>query len=250
MSYSPAPGTVAFRVLAYLQTLPAGAEVMTSKIADALGLPPNNIAPCLEFALKAGAIYRRQRDDHPRSPFWWSLVDHRKDSTALDAGRHEGGEAAQAPQDDSPGPVAASTPTKGRPPARKELTGGVGASLNGWPGNQGTRGSGGGAAETTADPEEYRGNSGAHDSRERPAEITPESPGGGPTGAGQPAAAGPAGEHGFVQRESGAGKLRIALWDDGVLQIYRAGGGLQVLLNPDETRQLLDYLDRFRGDVE
>ena len=216
MSYSPAPGTVAFCVLAYLQTLPAGAEVMTSKIADALGLPPNNVSPCLESALRAGAIYRRQRDDHPRSPFWWSLVDHSKgapppkwatvyaheqDATALDAGPQKGGEAAQAPHDDSPGPVAASTPTKGRPPARND-------------------------------------------------EIPPESPDGGPTGAGQPAAAGPAGEHGFVQRESGAGKLRIALWDDGVLQIYRAGGGLQVLLNPDETRQLLDYLDRFRGDVE
>lgn len=36
MNYSPGPGTVAFRVLAHLQTLPHGTEVMTAALADAI----------------------------------------------------------------------------------------------------------------------------------------------------------------------------------------------------------------------
>jgi len=48
-----------------------------------------------------------------------------------------------------------------------ELMGGVGASLNGWPGNQGTR-----AVAMPDGSEEYRENSGAHDGGERPATIT------------------------------------------------------------------------------
>lgn len=66
----------------------------------------------------------------------------------------------------------------------------------------------------------------------------------GAMGAGQAADAAPAVVHGFVQPESTAGKLRIALWNDGALQIYRQGGGLNVLLNPDETRALVAYLER------
>lgn len=54
-------------------------------------------------------------------------------------------------------------------------------------------------------------------------------------GAGQPAAAGPAG-------------MRIALWSDGVLQIERSntvGGAAEVVLfSADETRALVRYLDR------
>lgn len=75
MAYEPRPGTVAFRSLAYLETLPPGAEVMTSKLAEAIGEPANNVTPCLEAARLAGRLYRRQRDDHVRSPYWWSLTD-------------------------------------------------------------------------------------------------------------------------------------------------------------------------------
>lgn len=73
--YEPRPGTVAFRALAYLETLPQGAEVTTSQITEALGLAPTQIQACLEAALSNGRIFRRQRDDHPRSPWWWSLTD-------------------------------------------------------------------------------------------------------------------------------------------------------------------------------
>lgn len=74
--YEPKPGTVAFRALAHLETLPWGAEVMTSALAEALHLDDyKTLAPCLEAALKGGAVFRRKRDDHPRSPWWWSLTD-------------------------------------------------------------------------------------------------------------------------------------------------------------------------------
>lgn len=46
-----------------------------------------------------------------------------QDSNARDAGQCTGSEAAQAPHPESTGPVAASTPTNGRPPARKEPEG-------------------------------------------------------------------------------------------------------------------------------
>lgn len=74
--YEPRPGTVAFRVLAHLETLPAGAEVMTSALAEAINAEASQIQPCLELALKAGQVFRRQKDDHIRSPWWWSLTDH------------------------------------------------------------------------------------------------------------------------------------------------------------------------------
>lgn len=73
--YSPAPGTTAYRVIAHMETLPAGAEVMTSALAEAIGVPANNLTPCLEAAVNAGKLFRRQRDNHVRSPYWWSLTD-------------------------------------------------------------------------------------------------------------------------------------------------------------------------------
>jgi hypothetical protein len=48
--------------------------------------------------------------------------------------------------------------------------GGVCDSLNGWPGNRGTRVNGV-SADANGNPKAYRENSGAHDSRERPAHF-------------------------------------------------------------------------------
>lgn len=76
MSYTPQPGTVAFRAIAHLETLPRGAELMTSALAEAIGCDGKNIVPSLEAALASGLVFRRQRDNHLRSPMWWSLVDH------------------------------------------------------------------------------------------------------------------------------------------------------------------------------
>lgn len=70
------PGTVAYRAVAHLETLPEGSEIMTSALAEAIGVPPNGLLPCLVAAHKHGHIHRRQRDQHARSPHWWSLTDY------------------------------------------------------------------------------------------------------------------------------------------------------------------------------
>lgn len=57
---------------------------------------------------------------HPLDAAWHPRAANGKDSSALDAGQHAGGEAAQAPHPESTGPVATSTPTNGRPPARDD----------------------------------------------------------------------------------------------------------------------------------
>lgn len=198
-TYTPEPGTVAFRVLAYLETLPAGAEIMTSALAEALGLEGKNLIPCLETALAAGRIFRRQRDTHVRSPFWWSLTDY-----------------SAIPKAERP---VLEVPQVAAKPRRKRIPEGQASQQ-----------------VLKADPA-----TGDATDRETPADASPRV---GAMGAGQPADAGPAVVHGFVQPESAAGKLRIALWNDGALQMYRHGGGLNVLLNPDETRQLVAYLER------
>lgn len=74
-TYQPQPGTTAFRVLGFLESLPVGSEVMTSAIAASLGIPHKNITPCLDAAVSSGRLFKRQRDDHVRSPYWWSLTD-------------------------------------------------------------------------------------------------------------------------------------------------------------------------------
>lgn len=184
--YSPAPGTTAYRVIAHMETLPAGAEVMTSALAEAIGVPANNLTPCLEAALNAGKLFRRQRDNHIRSPYWWSLTDRAGGQPPPKRQTVYVPDAATAFHTPEPGPQQVLKAEAARPDATDR-----------------------GAPDIA-------------------------SPGGGPTGAGQPAAAGPAGE-GF----------RFALWSNGTLQIERStvGGAADfILLSRDEVRQLVEYL--------
>jgi hypothetical protein len=76
--YEPRPGSVAYRAIAHLESLPPGTEVMTSKLTEAIGAEPSQVQACLEVALKHGAVFRRQKDEHPRSPWWWSLTEQRR----------------------------------------------------------------------------------------------------------------------------------------------------------------------------
>lgn len=177
--YTPAPGSVAFRALAYLETLSPGAELLTSALAEALGTEGRNISPCMEPALAAGLVFRRQRDTHMRSPFWWSLVDH-----------------GRAPKIDIRKPAVPVAVRASIPEARDSQQV---------------------LKATAARPDAT--------ARETPAIA---SPGGGPMGAVQPAAAGHAG-------------LRIALWSDGTLQVQRGSADL-VLFTREEVEQLVDYL--------
>lgn len=76
-SYTPAPGTVAFRVIGWLEEQGAAREFNASQIANALDLDPKTITTCLQNALDVGLVFRRQKDrSHPRAPFWYSLTNH------------------------------------------------------------------------------------------------------------------------------------------------------------------------------
>ena len=219
MSYQPAVNSVAWRAIAHLESLPKGAEIMTSALGEAIGVEGRNLMACMEPALTHGKVFRRQRDTHVRSPMWWSLTDHgarpkvdirqpavpvasAKDSTAGDAQQFKGDEAAQVAHQESPGPVAASTPTNGRPPARNEHDEPEGAAAIA-----------GGPATTEETTQRGAAHNGAGD------DAKP--------------AVGAAAPEGF----------RCALWSDGALQIER-GAATLALLSPDETRALVAYLER------
>lgn len=186
--YEPKPGTVAFHALAHLETLPPGAELMNSALAEAIGIDGKTLTICLKPALSHGGIFARKRDAHQRSPMWWSLVDHSQPNTPEGADR--------APQVLKAEPARADA-TAGE--ARNEVMAPQGSES---PAGRGTHGA--------------------------PAlGVAPV----------------------FLPR---AGATQFALWSTGALQINRpnaVGGASEiVLLSPDETRQLVRYLDSISLD--
>jgi hypothetical protein len=80
MSYAPLhrPDTIAWKSVRYLETLPKGAEILCSKLAEAIGVDTKLIQPSMLAAVAAGQVFRRQKDDHARSPWWYSLTDYSK----------------------------------------------------------------------------------------------------------------------------------------------------------------------------
>lgn len=76
MSYEPRPDSIAFRALAHMELLHKGSEIPSGTLATALGIEKTSLFACLEAAVKARAIFRRQKGGHSRSPVFWSLVDH------------------------------------------------------------------------------------------------------------------------------------------------------------------------------
>lgn len=93
-SYEPRPGTVAFKLLAHMELLHKGSEITSSLLAAACGIDPNSVGPQLEPAVKAGLIFSRQKGGHPKSPRFWSLVDH---SAGCDVIKTEPADPAPAP---------------------------------------------------------------------------------------------------------------------------------------------------------
>ena len=76
-TYTPQPGTQAFRILAWLEAEGKTAERNSSQIANAMGIDANGVPALLAQALAAHLVFRRQKDrTHPRAPFWYSLTDH------------------------------------------------------------------------------------------------------------------------------------------------------------------------------
>ena len=56
--YAARPGTVAYRVLAYLATLPPGTEITTSALGIELNIDAVSIPPCLDPAVTAGQVFQ------------------------------------------------------------------------------------------------------------------------------------------------------------------------------------------------
>jgi len=77
MTYSPKPGTAAFRILGWLEAQGATREFTASQIAEALGLTSGTVPSYLESALAAHLLFSRRRDyTHPKAPIYYSLTDH------------------------------------------------------------------------------------------------------------------------------------------------------------------------------
>lgn len=105
--YYPEPGTVAWRAVAHLDGLPKGAEIVTSALAEAARSDAVTVSSCLQTALTHGLVFRRRKDSHPRSPWFWSLTDHSKTGQL---GTHT---LHAAPAE----PPAAAPPAQAEPPA-------------------------------------------------------------------------------------------------------------------------------------
>jgi hypothetical protein len=80
VSYPPLQrtDTIVWKSMRYLETLPQGAEVLCSKLAEATGVDTKLIQPSMLAAVAAGQVFRRQKDMHQRSPWWYSLTDYSK----------------------------------------------------------------------------------------------------------------------------------------------------------------------------
>ena len=77
MTYTPQPGTAAFRIVAWLEAQGRTKEFNSSQIGYALHLDTKGLPAQLESALQAGLVFRRQKDTStPRSPWYYSLTDH------------------------------------------------------------------------------------------------------------------------------------------------------------------------------
>ena len=72
MSYSPRPGTVAYRALAWLESSGPGREVTMSQWADAIGVGPTQLAGCVELLIEHGFIEKHLKHGQ-RRPAWFKL---------------------------------------------------------------------------------------------------------------------------------------------------------------------------------
>ncbi len=73
-AYTPRAGSVAMRAIHHLEQLPAGAEMTSAALAEAIGVESNLLGPNLHHAELNGAIRKRKKfADHPRAPLFWSL---------------------------------------------------------------------------------------------------------------------------------------------------------------------------------
>lgn len=248
--YVPQPGTIAARAIAWFQEQGVGKSVPTAVLADALDVDPRGLTNCLGRALAAGALSRERSD----GLWFWSLaIAHGADAAATPDDDPDFSEvkrtvpAASAPPLIAAGPapswipplegIVIEHPASSRPASLAEPDDRPVAPRLGW--REGRP-----AAPERAD----EGSAVQSERLEEPAAAPPPPDvatersavafagagrqGSAPAGAVEPAAA------------TGVPRpFRCAMWSDGTLQVERSGGEL-VHLDGEETRALLDYLDR------
>jgi len=64
MSYEPRGDTLASRAIAYVDTLPKGSEIATGALCTQLETTTALLIRALDPAVRAGAIFRRQKGGH------------------------------------------------------------------------------------------------------------------------------------------------------------------------------------------
>lgn len=74
MSYSPQPGTIAYRAVAWLEKQDRGSEFTMSVWAEAIDTDATTLGPCIKPALAVGLVKERTRDGLAK-PKWYSLGD-------------------------------------------------------------------------------------------------------------------------------------------------------------------------------
>lgn len=75
--YTPKPGSVAYRILGWLESQGETREFTSAQIAEALDIPAQTLGSYMEQSVAAGLVFRRQKDrTHQRAPVWWSLTNH------------------------------------------------------------------------------------------------------------------------------------------------------------------------------
>lgn len=206
--YSPTPGSVAFKAIAFLERQPRGTELMSSKLAESIGVSPACIGASLEAAKKYGAIFGRKKIDTVRAPVFWSLVDH----------------------DSEPAPVV--PPPASFPP---KLVQSVDIDAVHLRRDRVIEMESAAPTPTLADVAESAGMQEAGDARPHQGReaarapipdrrVTEEQ------------------RHADKRRASAPDGMRIALWSDGTFEINRRGELIE--FSVDETRQILRYLER------
>lgn len=208
-TYTPQPGTIPARAVAFLQTLPPGTEMQSGPLADALGVGISGFGSWLDYAVRNGAISCVKREGR----LYWSLG----------RGERARSESVDEEPDDAP-PVQRTVKAQ---PGSISLT-----DVPAWPGLDIDAGS---ALAPKIAPLPASKASKGQRQRAKTATATPP--------ACQDSNAKPVRAITPYQRTAGPQTMRVALWSDGQLQIQRGDFEL-ILLAPEETKQLVHYLER------
>lgn len=261
-------GPNARRAIDYLETLPAGAELSTSGLLDAL--PGAKLVPLLrelEAAVNAGHLFRRKRETLASAPWWWSLTDHGErrappppvdlppkppvstwspapfppERRTLARAPTPVAQSAPAPAPvKPPKPAASSSSETSEAPGATEFDRRAPATRGNAPSEAAPTGQADRPGFAPPTPNEG-GRTGTQPSRRKAQRGLNGDPGRMATAAAQAIlSAPPAPNLSELQAATPSGDLRICMWHDGTLEVWDAGKRL-AQFKPEQTLQLADY---------